>query len=202
MLFSRVVDAKSRFTTEHSAGVARVACLLAAAAGLPAASIDRLEIAALLHDIGKLRIPDDILEKSGALSDEERQVMASHRFDSWQILRNIVGLEDIAAWASFHHEEPEGGGYPFGIARAALPWEARILRVADVFQAMIQDRPYRPPVAPRAVRDHLAQLAREGRVDRPRSRCWRQTRRRRRAGAARRRRATALSTPATGGPGV
>jgi len=91
--------------------------------------------------------------------------MASHSFGSWQILRNIVGLEDIAAWASFHHEEPEGGGYPFGIAGAELPWEARILRVADVFQAMIQDRPYRPPVAPHAVRDHLAQLAREGRVD-------------------------------------
>jgi len=164
-LFSRVVDAKSRFTTEHSAGVARVACLLASAAGLPAERIDRLEIAALLHDIGKLRIPDDILDKSGALSDEERQVMASHSFESWQILRNIAGFEDIAAWASFHHEEPEGGGYPFGIAGAALPWEARILRVADVFQAMIQDRPYRPPVAPRVVCDHLAQLARDGRVD-------------------------------------
>jgi HD-GYP domain-containing protein (c-di-GMP phosphodiesterase class II) len=165
MLFSRVVDAKSRFTTEHSAGVARVACLLAAAAGLPAATIDRLEIAALLHDIGKLRIPDDILEKAGALSADERQVMASHSFGSWQILRNIVGLEDIAAWASFHHEEPGGGGYPFGIGGTELPWEARILRVADVFQAMIQDRPYRPPVAPHAVRDHIAQLAREGRVD-------------------------------------
>jgi HD-GYP domain-containing protein (c-di-GMP phosphodiesterase class II) len=91
--------------------------------------------------------------------------MASHSFESWQILRNITGFEDIAAWASFHHEEPDGDGYPFGIGGAGLPWEARILRVADVFQAMIQDRPYRPSVAPRAVCDHLARLAREGHVD-------------------------------------
>jgi HD-GYP domain-containing protein (c-di-GMP phosphodiesterase class II) len=165
MLFSRVVDAKSRFTTEHSAGVARVACLLAGAAGLPPETVDRLEIAALLHDIGKLRIPDDILDKPGALTADERQIMASHSFESWQILRNIVGFEDIATWASFHHEEPDGAGYPFGIRGAELPWEARILRVADVFQAMIQDRPYRPPVAPRVVCDHIATLAQQGKVD-------------------------------------
>lgn len=165
MLFSRVVDAKSPFTTEHSAGVARVTCLLAGAAGLPADTIDRLEIAALLHDIGKLRIPDDILDKPGALTVDERQIMASHSFESWQILRNIVGFEDIAAWASFHHEEPEGAGYPFGIHGSELPWEARILRVADVFQAMIQDRPYRPPMAPHVVCDYIATLARQGHVD-------------------------------------
>ena len=165
MLFSRVVDAKSPFTTEHSAGVARVACLLAAAAGIPPERIVRLEIAGLLHDIGKLRIPDEILDKRGALSADERQVMTSHSFETWQILRNIDGFEDIAVWAAFHHEEPGGGGYPFGLGAAALSPEARILRVADVFQAMIQDRPYRASVDPAAIGEHIGMLARNGQVD-------------------------------------
>ncbi|MBK8068259.1 MAG: HD domain-containing protein [Rhodanobacteraceae bacterium] len=164
-IFARIVDAKSPFTVTHSRGVARVARRLAEHLGLPAGRCDELEIAGLLHDLGKLRVPDGILDKAGRLDDEERTVMRSHSFESWQILRQIRGFEDIAAWAAHHHEAPGGAGYPFGVDAATLPLEARILRVADIFQAMVQDRPYRPGLSPQAVAEFMARQRDDGQVD-------------------------------------
>ncbi len=142
-LFARIVDAKSPFTAQHSHGVARLSRWLAQSMGLNAEQCDKIEIAGLLHDLGKLRVPDDILEKPGALNTYERQVIHTHSFETFQILRGILGFEEVALWAAYHHEEPGGTGYPFHIDALLLPLEARILRVADIFQAMVQNRPYR-----------------------------------------------------------
>jgi hypothetical protein len=105
---------------------------------------DQLEIAALLHDLGKLRVPDEILEKPAGLDPHERSLINAHSFETYQILRHIHGFEEIACWAAYHHEEPDGHGYPFHLGAASMSVEARILRVADIFQALAQDRPTGP----------------------------------------------------------
>lgn len=142
-IFSRIVDAKSPFTAEHSMGVAGVARLLAEKWGLDEDSCAKIEIAGLLHDVGKLRVPDEILDKPGGLDVRERQIINTHSFETYQILRHIKGFEEITPWAAYHHEEPGGKGYPFHLEGATLPIEARLLRAADIFQAMVQTRPYR-----------------------------------------------------------
>lgn len=164
-IFSRIVDAKSPFTVTHSRGVARVARSLGEALGVPPDQCEKLEIAGLLHDLGKLRVPDRILDKPGRLDDEERTLMRSHSFETWQILRHIRGFEDIAAWAAYHHEAPGGTGYPFGVDAATLPLEARILRVADIFQAMVQDRPYRAGLDRAAVAGFMTAQRARGFID-------------------------------------
>ena len=164
-IFSRIVDAKSPFTAEHSLGVATLARFIAQRLGIGARHCDRIEIAGLLHDVGKLRVADAILDKPGPLDEGERLVMNTHSFETYQILRQIPGFAQIALWAACHHEEPDGNGYPFHLPAAQLALEARILRVADIFQAMVQDRPYRAGLPAAAVLDFLRGLARERRVD-------------------------------------
>lgn len=164
-IFARIVDAKSPFTFTHSRGVARVARRLAEYLGVSADHCDKLEIAGLLHDLGKLRVPDRILEKPGRLDEDERLVMNSHSFGTPQILRHIRGFEDISAWAAHHHEEPGGTGYPFGLDATLLPLEARILRVADIFQAMVQDRPYRDGLGRDAVSEFMTHLRNRSSID-------------------------------------
>ncbi len=110
-------------------------------------------------------MPDEILDKPGRLTSEERAIINPHSFETYQILRHIEGFEEIACWASYHHEEPDGEGYPFHLTASAMALEARILRVADIFQAMVQDRPYRQGLSAGEVLSFMKQLVREGRVD-------------------------------------
>lgn len=153
-----IVDAKSPFTAQHSLGVARLARCLADLAGLPTERAERIELAALLHDIGKLCIPDEILEFPSQLSPEDRQTMRRHSFATYQILRRIHGFEDLALWAALHHESLDSRGYPFRLGPENLPLEARILKVADVYQAMAQNRPYRGPWPPEQILSLLKEM--------------------------------------------
>ncbi len=181
-LFAHIVDAKSHYTAQHSAGVARLARYIAEQKGLAPARCEMVEVAGLLHDLGKLKVPDEILEKPAAMSGEEREVMTHHSFESYQILRRIDGIEEIAIWAAYHHETPSGHGYPFHTSGTALGVEARIVAVADVFQALAQDRPYRDSLPPEAIGRILARMAAEGRLDQAvvdlvvddAERCWQQ----------------------------
>lgn len=143
ILFAEIVDTKSHYTAEHSIGVANISKFLALNYGFSQAHSEAIEIAGYLHDLGKLVIPDGILEKNGPLTDQEKIMMSRHSFESYQILKNIHGLEQIAIWAGYHHETPEGDGYPFHVNYQELPIEARIVRIADIFQALAQTRPYR-----------------------------------------------------------
>ena len=164
-IFARIVDAKSSYTANHSLGVARVARLVGRLMGLDALVCDKLLIAGLLHDLGKLRVPDDILDKPGPLDDQELSVMQTHSYETYQILGRIRGLEEIAQWAAYHHEAPGGRGYPFHLDAAQFSLPARILRVADIFQAMVQNRPYRNGLTEGAVRAYLDKLALCGLID-------------------------------------
>jgi putative nucleotidyltransferase with HDIG domain len=164
-IFSRIVDAKSEFTASHSLGVSKLARLLAEKMGVSQEHCDKLEIAGLLHDLGKLRVPDEILNKPGKLDEHERQIMNTHSFETYQILRKIDGFGEIALWAAYHHEEPQGTGYPFHVQEKDLSLEARILRVADIFQAIAQTRPYRQGMTVEQIKTFLLDLSHRGKLD-------------------------------------
>ena len=165
LIFACVVDAKSPYTLEHSLGTARVGPFLAEQVGLSPETRDKIEVAALLHDLGKLRVPDEILEKPGPLTFEERAAIQRHSFETYQILRGITGLEDITLWAAYHHEKLDGQGYPFRQRGEELTIEARIIAVADVFQALAQPRPYRQRLSPARLLDMLRVFVRDRHLD-------------------------------------
>ena len=164
-IFSRIVDGKSPYMARHSQGVARVARYLAERKGLSPATQDKIEIAGLLHDLGKLRIPDEIIEKPGPLDEFERHIMKTHSFETFQILRRVAGFDDIREWVAYDLEQPGPSRQLFQRRDDSLPLEARIMRVADVFQAMIQDRPFRKALAPEQVRTFLEELTAKGQLD-------------------------------------
>jgi len=166
MILAYIVDQKSPFTARHSILVADVARYMAERHGLSTEQCEKVEIAALLHDLGKLHMPDDILDKPGPLNDTERSIMNQHSFETYEILRHIHGLGELARWAAYHHEGLNGAGYPFHPAERDLSVEARIIAVADVFQALVQDRPYRKGMVRDEVLDILKNQADQGRLDR------------------------------------
>lgn len=139
----KIIDFRSRFTATHSSGVSAVAEELARIAGLNEKECTKIKIAGYLHDLGKLAIPVEILEKPDRLTKEEFNIVKKHTFYSYHILKNIKGLEEINHFASFHHERLNGKGYPFGLTGDKLSQGSRIMCVADVFTAITEDRPYR-----------------------------------------------------------
>jgi HD-GYP domain-containing protein (c-di-GMP phosphodiesterase class II) len=149
--FAAVIDAKSPFTATHSSNVSRYAVEIARALGHHPASVREVMRAGLLHDLGKLGISNRILDKPGALDDSERAVIRHHPKWSWQILRGVPAFASLAASASLHHERLDGTGYPWGLPAEALDETARILALADVYEALTADRPYRGPLPVPAV---------------------------------------------------
>lgn len=143
-LMSRIIDYRSSFTAMHSAGVAASAVELAKLAGMSEDDCLKMEIAGNLHDVGKLVVPREILEKPGKLTKEEFNVIKEHPYYTRLILMNIDGFDDIANWAGFHHEKLNGNGYPFHIRPEELDLGSRIMAAADIFSAITEVRPYRP----------------------------------------------------------
>ena len=143
-MFSHIIDFKSRFTATHSTGVAECATILAKIYGIPEDDIARIRIAAFFHDLGKLSVPNAILDKPGALTKAEFAVMRQHTYHTHSTLSAIGGLERIPEWASFHHERLDGSGYPFHVTGDRISLEARMLAISDIFTALSEDRPYRP----------------------------------------------------------
>ena len=165
-VFSCIVDAKSPFTREHSDGVARLARLIGTLFELSIETCEMLELAGLLHDIGKLRVPDELLEKSSSLTELELITMRRHSFDTYSVLKNIKGFEQVALWAAQHHERVNGTGYPYQIKGESLSFEARIIAIADVFQALAQRRPYREPLQADQIIEVLTHQVNNGKLDR------------------------------------
>ncbi|MZP31457.1 HD domain-containing protein [Heliobacterium undosum] len=166
MIFALIIDRKSQFTLHHSRLVASSSVHLASLAGFSPSGIAQIEVAGLLHDLGKLSIPESILEKPGALTAEEYDVIKRHPYHTYHILQRLPGYSQLAEWAAFHHERPNGTGYPFRIGGSDLPLGSRIIAVADVFSALIEDRPYRPGMGRDKIETILTQSAREKALDR------------------------------------
>lgn len=140
---SRIIDFRSSFTAMHSAGVAASAKTLARLAGMTEEECLMMEIAGYLHDVGKLRVPNEILEKPGKLTEEEFNIVKEHPYYTRLILMNVDGFERISDWAGLHHEKLNGRGYPFHFDAEALDLGSRIMAVADIFSAITEVRPYR-----------------------------------------------------------
>lgn len=146
--FADIIDAKSPFTFQHSSRVAAYADAMAGALGHDAPARRELLRAGLLHDIGKLGVSNRILDKPGALTPEERAAVERHPRLTLDILSRVGVFAPFARTAALHHEKLDGTGYPWGVTGAALDTRARILCVADIYDALTSDRPYRPALTP------------------------------------------------------
>jgi putative nucleotidyltransferase with HDIG domain len=141
--FADVVDAKSPFTYRHSVGVAEVAREIASTLGLPRARRELVWRAALLHDLGKLAVPNTILDKPGKLTEEEFNIVKQHPRLSREILARIKPFQEMAEIAGAHHERLNGTGYPDNLREQDLSLESKLVAVADFYRALVEDRPYR-----------------------------------------------------------
>lgn len=149
------VDAKDHYTYGHSRNVTDLAVATAKELSMSPSQIDKIRIAATLHDIGKIGIDGSILNKPGKLNPEERKIINDHPTIAANILESLEFLKDIVPMILFHHERFDGKGYPSGIAAHAIPLGARIIAVADSFNAMVSDRPYRPALSQEKARQEL-----------------------------------------------
>lgn len=164
-LICRIIDFKSEFTATHSSGVAATGVALARLAGFSPRKRKMFEIAAYLHDLGKLAIPSEILEKPGKLTEGEWQIMRTHVYYTYQILSPIKAFEEITSWGALHQERLNGSGYPFQYTADDLPQGARIMAVADVFTAVTEDRPYRKGMERDAAIRELRDMVVNGELD-------------------------------------
>ena len=141
LVIAETIDVRDAGTALHSHTVGRYAEMIARQLGLDAQRVERIGIAGLLHDIGKIAVPDSVLRKPGRLTDSEMALVRRHAEIGAHIVAS-ANLHDIASWIIAHHERPDGRGYPFGLSGEAIPLEARILAVADAFEAMTAERVY------------------------------------------------------------
>ncbi|MBI1243468.1 MAG: HD domain-containing protein [Alphaproteobacteria bacterium] len=165
-LYSVLVDARSPYTATHSWGVAAVANFIASCSRFDGETVQQIEIAAQLHDIGKLVVPSQIIEKPANLTVEEFGTVRSHAYFTGTLLSSVPGLERIAEWAKGHHEKLDGTGYPMGLAGARISPETRVIAVADQFVALTEDRPYRAGLSGQRALEMLGEAAERGAIDR------------------------------------
>ncbi|WP_165440709.1 HD-GYP domain-containing protein [Rubripirellula amarantea] len=137
------VEARDPYTCGHSERVAQFARCLARSIGETTAGCERIYLTGLLHDVGKIAIPDGVLQKPGKLDDDERAIIETHTDAGWRILHELEALRDVLPGVLYHHEKYNGKGYPDGLVGENIPLDGRILAVCDAFDAMTSDRPYR-----------------------------------------------------------
>jgi len=164
-LFSHIIDFRSRFTAVHSAGVAASAEAIARFVGFSERECLMMKLAGYLHDLGKLAVPTEILEKPANLTEKEFNVIRSHAFYTYRCLEPISELDVINEWASLHHERIDGNGYPFHHKGQDLSLGSRIMAVADVFTALTEDRPYRKGMERDKTLQLLQQMAENSALD-------------------------------------
>lgn len=164
-LFAQVVDMRSSFTYRHSFYVAQICRVLAVKAGLSNDDAYLLEVAGLLHDLGKLAVPEHLIEKPGRLTAAEFDVIKQHSYYTYRLLSPVLPGQKVPSWAACHHERLDGSGYPFKMTAGQLDLPARIVAVADIFTALREDRPYRRGMSYGEIRGILNRQAKGGGLD-------------------------------------
>jgi len=154
-MLSRVVEQRDPYTAGHQERVAKLACAIAEEMGLPEERVEGLHLAALVHDVGKIAIPAEILSYPGELDPLQRRLIQQHPQHGWELLKDLDFPWPIADWVAQHHERLDGSGYPKGLKGEEIALEARILAVADVVEAMTSHRPYRPALGVQAALEEL-----------------------------------------------
>jgi putative nucleotidyltransferase with HDIG domain len=156
---AEALDARDPYTAGHSRRVADYSVRIARAMGMDEAEMETLRIGAMLHDIGKIGVPDRILHKHEKLTDEEFSIIQQHPVTGKRILERIGRFEMYWPIVELHHENHDGSGYPHGLKREEIPLAARIVHVADAYDAMTSDRPYRQRMPEDKVRRILSECA-------------------------------------------
>lgn len=155
LALATTIDAKDNYIDGHSHRVADYAVAIAKKAGKTAAECEQIRLIALLHDIGKIGIPDAIICKPSSLTDEEYDIVKTHSAVGREILSKISLFPELTIGASFHHERYDGTGYPFGLKGEEIPEIARIISVADTYDAMASKRSYRDILPKEKIREEL-----------------------------------------------
>ena len=163
--FSEIIDQRNPFTYNHSVGLASLTQVVSDALGYDDAVKEELYIASLLHDIGKLAVDNDIINKNGKLTKEERYSINKHTYYTRFVLTHITGFEHITKWASNHHERLDGSGYPFGFTAKELDEQDRLLAILDIYQALTEERPYRIAFSKEKVYSILEDDVSKGKID-------------------------------------
>jgi len=161
----RMIDFRSPYTATHSMGVAVVAESLARSVHFPEGQCQLMKVAGHIHDLGKLAIPREVLEKPSTLTAKETQLVHRHPYLTYRTLEVVKGTDELNSWASFHHERLDGKGYPFHVKAEDLSLGSRIMAVADVFTAITEDRPYRKGMQRRETAQTLEGMARASALD-------------------------------------
>ena len=165
-MLAYLIDFKSPFTATHSSGVAQTSLSLATLFNFTSPDLKKIEVAGLLHDVGKIAVPKEILEKPGKLTPEEYNIMKSHVFFSYRIISKLSIDTNIVEWAAYHHETLDGSGYPFRLNANDLSLGSRIMAVADVFTALMEDRPYKKGLSIKETVAIIEKMVEEGKLDR------------------------------------
>ena len=164
-MFAKVVDYKSHFTCAHSLGIAQKAQKMGEYYKYDKDTCTKLYLAGALHDIGKLTISNDILEKPDKLTKEEFEVMKGHAKASWDILGRMANMEEIQSWAALHHEKLNGKGYPFHMTGKDLNKQERLLCCIDIYQALTESRPYKDGFNHAKTMDIMNGMVAKGEID-------------------------------------
>ena len=155
LTFAKVIDAKDPYTRGHSEAVAEYSREIARRYGMPRRMLDNIYYSGLLHDIGKIAVPDSILNKPEKLTEDEYEIIKTHTSVGADILSDLTTVDNIAAGARDHHERYDGSGYPKGIAGNDISLEGRIIGVADAYDAMASERVYRGTFSREKIRDEF-----------------------------------------------
>jgi HAMP domain-containing protein len=158
-MLAAAIDEKDPYTRGHSGRVAKYSTIIGEYLGLNAEDLDRLRISALLHDVGKIGVDDRVLKKPGKLDDEEFALMKQHPVKGANIMRPVAQLKEMLPGIELHHERMDGAGYPYGLPGDQIPMMARIIAVADTFDAMTTNRPYQSAMDLEFALDRIRSLA-------------------------------------------
>jgi HD-GYP domain-containing protein (c-di-GMP phosphodiesterase class II) len=164
-VFSAVVDSKSSFTEGHSSSLGEKVNKMAHHYGFSKEKTIKMTIASDLHDIGKLAIPNSILEKKGKLTPEEYQLIKTHTYYTRRVIDPLDGFEDIVEWAANHHEKLDGSGYPYGFDESQLDFGSQLFAVLDIYQALREKRPYRKGLSHTIAMEILREMGDKGKLN-------------------------------------